>query len=80
MQKKTYKELLEENKKLKKKNEILNAAINEAAHIFASNPPGDLNEYTEEMFQALMGCKEHPYQWKYYLLKKGIEKTGITKL
>ena len=43
---------------------ILQEAVKEAARILSTNPPGDLNSYTPEMLNALVGSKDKPKKWE----------------
>ena len=55
-------------------------AVKEAARILSTNPPGDLNNYTPEMLNALVGSKDNPKKWENYLVHMGMEKSGIKSI
>lgn len=69
----SFKVVSERLEKLEKYNRILVGAVKEAARIFSSNPPGNLDEYTEEMIWALAGSRNNPKKWEDYLIYKGIQ-------
>lgn len=69
-------ECREEMTRLNRLIKIYEATIEEVVHIFTTNPPGDLDQYTPDMFKALVNCKDHPEQWRRYLLRKGIERVN----
>lgn len=65
-------EVREEILYLKKKVRMLEAAVKEAARIFSENPPGDLDLYSPEMINVLLGSAGHPEKWEYYLIGYGV--------
>lgn len=70
----SFKVVSERLEKVEKYNRILVSAVREAARILSTNPPGDLDEYTEEMLYALVGSRDNPKKWGDYLVHKGIQK------
>lgn len=80
MEKHNLKRLLEDYNKDLKRIRILQEAVKEAARILSTNPPGDLNGYTPEMLNALIGSKENPKKWENYLIHMGMEKSGIKSI
>lgn len=80
MEKHNLERLLEDYNKDLKRIRILQEAVKEAARILSTNPPGDLNGYTPEMLNALIGSKENPKKWENYLIHMGMEKSGIKSI
>lgn len=76
MEKHNLERLLEDYNKDLKRIRILQ----EAARILSTNPPGDLNSYTPEMLNALVGSKDNPKKWENYLVHMGMEKSGIKSI
>lgn len=77
MEKHSLDRLLEEYNQNLKRIRILQEAVKEAARILSTNPPGDLNSYTPEMLNALVGSKDNPKKWENYLVYMGMERSGI---
>ena len=80
MEKYNLERLLEDYNKDLKRIRILQEAVKEAARILSTNPPGDLNSYTPEMFNALVGSKDNPKKWENYLVHMGMKKSGIKSI
>lgn len=80
MEKHNLERLLEEYNKDLKRIRILQEAVKEAARILSTNPPGDLNSYTPEMLNALVGSKDNPKKWENYLVHMGMERSGIKSI
>lgn len=80
MEKHNLERLLEDYNKDLKRIRILQEAVKEAARILSTNPPGDLNSYTPEMFNALVGSKDNPKKWENYLVHMGMERSGIKSI
>lgn len=80
MEKYNLERLLEDYNKNLKRIRILQEAVKEAASILSANPPGDLNSYTPEMLNALVGSKDNPKKWENYLIHMGMEKSGIKSI
>lgn len=76
MEKHNLERLLEDYNKDLKRIRILQ----EAARILSTNPPGDLNSYTPEMLNALVGSKDNPKKWENYLVHMGMERSGIKSI
>lgn len=73
-------ELEEKYDDLAKKARILAGAVKVAAKIMSVNPPGNMDDYTEEMLAALVGSRDHPEQWEAFLVTEGMELAGIKEL
>lgn len=80
MEKHNLEQLLEDYNKDLKRIRILQEAVKEAARILSINPPGDLNSYTPEMLNALVGSKDNPKKWENYLVHMGMERSGIKSI
>lgn len=80
MEKHNIDRLLEEYNKNLKRIRILQESVKEAARIFSTNPPGDLDSYTPEMLSALVGSKDNPKKWEDYLVHMGMERSGIKSI
>ena len=80
MEKHNFERFLEDYNKNLKRIRILQEAVKEAARILITNQPGDLNGYTPEMLNALIGSKENPKKWENYLIHMGMEKSGIKSI
>lgn len=80
MEKHNIDRLLEEYNKNLKRIRILQESVKEAARIFSTNPPGDLDSYTPEMLSALVGSKDNPKKWEDYLIHMGMERSGIKSI
>lgn len=80
MEKHNFEQFLEDYNKNLKRIRILQEAVKEAARIFSTNPPGDLNSYTPEMLNALVGSKDNLKKWENYLVHMGMEKSGIKSI
>lgn len=76
MEKHNFERFLEDYNKDLKRIRILQ----EAARILSTNPPGDLNGYTPEMLNALVGSKDNPKKWENYLIHMGMERSGIKSI
>lgn len=77
MEKHNLERLLEDYNKDLKRIRILQEAVKEAARILSTNPPGNLDSYTPEMLNVLVGSKDNPKKWENYLVHMGMEKSGI---
>ena len=80
MEKHNFERFLEDYNKNLKRIRILQEAVKEAARILSTNPPGDLNSYTPEMRNALVGSKDNPKKWENYLVHMGMERSGIKSI
>ena len=80
MEKHNLERLLEDYNKDLKRIRILQEAVKEAARILSTNPSGDLNSYTSEMLNALVGSKDNPKKWENYLVHMGMERSGIKSI
>lgn len=80
MEKHNLERLLEDYNKDLKRIRILQEAVKEAARILSTNPLGDLNSYTPEMLNALVGSKDNPKKWENYLVHMGMERSGIKSI
>ena len=80
MEKHNFERLLEDYNKDLKRIRILQEAVKEAARILSTNPPGDLNSYTPEMLNALVGSKDNPKKWENYLVHIDMEKSVIKSI
>ncbi len=65
---------------LAKRAKILAGAVKAAAKIMSINPPGNIDQYTEDMLVALVGSRDHPEKWESFLINEGMIIAGIKEL